>query len=330
MCLQASHGTQPLSSRELLLNYPGAHWSLTDKYAHDPLSVWLGKPATQIQALTDYFDLPVALVYARIIDNIDKTLGKKSDNYNIFPEILNALHDMYDYEQFETRKGGFYSSLQDYPDKYIFQNENYVINWLENFKKAGKLLFLLTGSNVDCASFTAENSIGPKWKQLFDIKVYKARKPGFWSLNRSFKKQENGQLSTVNNLRLGEEYYEGNYDELKNFFCNVTGKSDPKVVYIGDSIIQDVYAPHRYCALDTVAVVEELAAEGVFGFKSTEEDYAKLLNSKYWGSFFMHTKTDNSDTLWKNLIMKHSKFWAPSINVLAEKPIDYKFTFFDF
>lgn len=313
--LQASHGTRKMSTQEIGKTYENFHWSLTDKYVNDPLSTLGGER----QVVTDYFDLPVALVFARIVDDLDK-LGPQ-ETYDIYPEILACLHNIYDHEQFIINRGGFYTALKKEPEKYIIPSNDNLINWLKSLKNAGKTVFLITGANFDFGTYITNACLGPNWKELFDFVVYHARKPAFWHSNRPYKSTED-KIIPNEDVKFGGEYFEGNYKLFYSLLQKETNLSNPKVVYVGDSIIQDVYAPNYYCDVDTVAIVEELESEGVYGFPQVNCDNAKSIKSTTWGSFFEH---NNVDTIWKKFIVQHSVMSTPSVNLLLEHPIEYKY-----
>lgn len=313
--LQGTHGTRPLSAQEIGKVYANSHWSLSDKYVTDPLCTL----ATERQVVTDYFDLPVALVFARIVDDLDK-LGPQ-ETYDIYPEILACLCNIYDHEQLFSNKGDFYKALKKEPERYIIPSDPKLFNWLKSLKEAGKKMFLITGANYDFALYITNYCLGPKWNELFDFVVYQAKKPSFWHSNRPYKTVKNIIISNEE-VQLNEEYFEGNYKVLYSLLQKEMQISSPKVVYVGDSIIQDVYAPNFYSGLDTVAIVEELEAEGAYGFSQTSCDNAKSIKSNVWGSFFKH---NNVDTIWKKFITQHSVMATPSINLFLEHPIEYKY-----
>jgi len=187
---------------------------------------------------------------------------------------------------------------------------------LKELKKQKKV-FLVTGSNVDFASFTAQYCLGDDWKDLFDIVVCFARKPGFFTGRRPFLSCIDGkEKDTVQpeDLQFGEVYFQGNWQDLYELFKKNTGLKHPKCVYIGDNLIQDVFAPDEYTRCHTVAVSEEMRGEGV----GDDKKYMDVLASNAWGSYFWHKGGKSS--LWCDIIQRHSVVCIPSLDVLAEKP----------
>lgn len=320
--LAASHGTKRMRKEEIAKTYNDFRWKLTDRYIEDPLSLWLCEDSMKIQAQTDYFDLPVALIFARLIDSIDGCSANREQTYQVFPDILNGLHNMYDIENFQANRGGYYTAVQQDPTRYVFPSGDAVFNWIQSLKDAGKFVYLLSGSHIDYGSFVAEKALGSKWSSLFDLKIFRARKPGFWTLNRPF---VHNQIDVPPaQLAIGESYLEGNYNHLTTFLKKHLKNPCPKMLYIGDSLIQDVYAPNNFCGIDTVAIVEELEAENVYGH-ATNQRLATALGSSYWGGFFAEKCHPEADTFWNELIKKHARYVTPSVSVLAEKPVQHRY-----
>ncbi len=113
-------------------------------------------------------------------------------------------------------------------------------------------------------------------------------------------------------LETGEYYSQGNWKDLNEFFeyCTEWEPSArsgirqifvapfPKVpilyiffvfspsLYFGDNVLQDVLAPKKFTTtVDSVAVCEDLLAEGMVGKPPTHPD-AEDITSKAWGSYF--------------------------------------------
>lgn len=325
--LHGSHGTTELSKQELITYYGAdCRWDITDLFLKDPLHTWNGPMSEKMRSLLDYFDMPAALVFARAVDTIDELKGGRQKSYNIYPDILNALQDMFHKEHFQLSKGGYFPSLKSAPENYIHKCSENLINWFKQLRKQKKVLFLITGSNADFASHTAANSIGAEWRELFDIVIFYARKPGFFTQDRPFIKLD-GLKETkpidVQDLQRGGMYTGGNWSGLYEFLKKISLKSDPKVVYIGDNLVQDVYTPAVHTPCDTVAICEELEAEGVDGHEQQHLDL-QFLTSKRWGSYFSHNDGKTS-SIWKNFIKNHAQLTIPSLEYVASRPIDYDY-----
>ncbi|CAG9759953.1 unnamed protein product [Ceutorhynchus assimilis] len=285
--IQATHGTKFLSHSEIKFFYPNLRWKATDLFTENPLNTWNGPYAEKMRTLLDYYDIIASLVFARAVDSIDED-NSDIKLYNIWPDLLEALQNMFTREHFQNEKGKYFSEIKNHPEKYYYKCSGHLINWLTSLKASGKKLFLITGSYVDFASHTASHTLGENWRDYFDIVISFAKKPGFFTERRDFIGldgfQETGPVK-LDNLRIGGIYTHGNWTDLKYFLTNHCSVVEPKFLYVGDNLIQDIYAPHVYAGCDTVTVCEELEAEGVYGHEKWHPD-EQFLCSTIWGSYF--------------------------------------------
>lgn len=321
--LRGSHGTTELNRQELTGYYGSdCRWHVTDTFAKDPLNTWNGPISEKMRTLLDYFDMPAGLIFARAIDSVDEENGRQSC-YNVWPDVLEGLQFMFNRDHFQLNKGGYFPSIKENPSNYIHRCSDSVIKWLMSLHE-NRVLFLITGSNVDFASHTAENSLGLEWRTLFDIVIFFAKKPGFFTQDRPFLSlqgfQELGPVDTEKLERRGM-YTHGNWDGLYKFLKKHSGKDKPKILYIGDNLVQDIYTPAVHTPCDTVAICEELEAEGIGGHKKQHTD-EKYLVSSTWGSYFYHGE---EQTIWKKILMKHAKLCIPNLEYVALKPIYYEY-----
>lgn len=321
--LRGSHGTRELNKEELKEYYGSElRWHATDVFTNEPLLTWNGPISEKMRTLLDYFDMPAGLIFGRAVDSIDEEQGRQR-KYNVWADVLEGLQNMFNRDHFQLNKGGYFPCIRENPSTYIHKCSDSLINWLKSLHK-NKILFLITGSNVDFASYTAENSMGTEWRSLFDIVVFFAKKPGFFTQKRPFINlqgfQETGPID-VDKLEKGGMYTHGNWDGLYSFLKKHSNKKNPKVLYVGDNLVQDIYTPAVHTPCDTVAICEELEAEGIAGHEKVHTD-EKYLVSSTWGSFFYHGK---EQTIWRKFITNHAKLCIPSLEYVASKPVDYEY-----
>lgn len=328
--LKASHGTNMMSISDIMTAYGEERkWDVAQEFTSDILSARNGPLEDKMRSLLDYFDMPASLVFARIVDSLDEKLGRAADFYNIWPDVLDGLVYMYKREHFAQDKGGFFPWIKSDPNKYINKCDPKVKEWLRK-AKSSKITFLLTGSNVDYASFTARQCLGDDWASLFHTVVCYARKPGFFIGGRPFidvKGVTEGDPITAADLRFDKIYSQGNWQELYQFFSRKLGKKNPKCVYVGDNLIQDIYVPSEYTKLDTVVMSEELSAEGMANEASCRHSSPDILKSKYWGSYFID-EDSMTETLWGSIIKEYTKMCVPSMTYIAERPLDFEYSIF--
>ncbi|XP_030756110.1 5'-nucleotidase domain-containing protein 1 [Sitophilus oryzae] len=323
--IQATHGTKFLTEEEIKKYYPNLRWKATDLFAENPLQTWNGPYSEKMRTLLDYYDIIASLVFARAVDSIDED-SSEIKLYNIWPDLLEALQDMFTREHFQNEQGKYFAEIKANPDKYYYKCSNHLLNWIMALRSKGIITFLITGSYVDFATHTASHTIGQFWRDYFEIVISYAKKPGFFTDKNNFIGldgfSETGPVN-LDDLRLGGIYTHGNWTDLKDFLRKCCSKKDPKFLYIGDNLVQDIYAPHVYAGCETVTVCEELEAEGVYGHDKWHPD-EQFLCSTIWGSYF---KCSNSGRLtnWYEMMKKHSRFFVPSLEYVAGFPIDHKF-----
>ncbi|CAL7936759.1 unnamed protein product [Xylocopa violacea] len=327
---RACHGTKLLSIEKIKEIYPGQRWDATDDFCNDMLSTWNGPVSMKMRSLLDYFDVPSSLIFAKLIDTLDKIQGGPLNGYNIWPDMLDGLIEMFDRDHFELDRGHFFPSLKKNPDKYMHKCTAKTITWLQKLKKH-RITFLITGSNADFVDFIASYAIGEEWKSLFDIIICYAKKPAFFTENRPFLQVTNYRENDIvesKNLKQGGLYSQGNWKGLVEFFEYVSGKQNPRCLYVGDNLIQDIYVPNSHVQCDTVAVVEEQMSEGMMHQRLSHLD-EKVLNSTLWGSYFcLKDSKTNMDSLWGYIIKKHSKLCIPEIDLIAQEPLDKSYLSF--
>lgn len=326
---RACHGSHLLNTDQIREIYPEQRWEATNAFCRDVMTAWSGPLAEKLRSLLDYFDIVTSVVFARAIDTLDEERGSPLDRYNIWPDILAGLFHMFSREHFQSNKGIF-GHVKRNPEKYLHKCSSDTISWLREVKKKFAT-FLLTGSNADFVNFTASYALGDDWRSLFDIVVCFAKKPGFFINNRPFLEVVNNNETDVasRDLKRGEMYSQGNWNDLLEFLARITGKTNQRCLYIGDNLIQDIYVPNAFAQCDTLAVIEEQMSEGMLYHASTHPD-EKILNSKLWGSYFcLKDVTIGTDSLWGHIIKKHAKLCIPDLSLVTQRPLDEPIPCFD-
>ena len=329
MIWRASHGTKLLTLNELESAYPGQRWEIADKFFQDMFSTWNGELSMKIRALLDYFDMPVSLIFAKIVDTLDEE--QKPSVYNIWPDILDGMTHIFAREQFK-KNGDFFYALKSNPEKYLHLCSSETIFWIRELKKKKKT-FLITGSDADFIDFTAGYAFGKDWRSLFDIVVCFAKKPGFFvQKGRDFLSlagYEEKCPIKAKDLEEGGIYTQGNWEELADFFSRVTGKINPKCLYLGDNLIQDVYVPNAFRDCDIIVVVDEQLAEKMIHHELSHSD-ENIINSNFWGSYFSLMEPESyRDSFWNHIIRNHSKVCIPKVDIIATIPLDQPIECFD-
>lgn len=117
-------------------------------------------------------------------------------------------------------------------------------------------------------------------------------------------------------------YTQGNWTQLKRCMAQYCDTERPHCLYFGDHLIQDVLAASRM-RVETVAIVEEMAAEGMVGVAAAADRAA--LHSPMWGSLFHDPHGSSSDTVWSGVIKHHARLCIPDVETLAALPVGHRF-----
>lgn len=240
----------------------------------------------------DYFDMAAPLLCARLVDVIDaiNNHGRPMEEYFFWPDVQEGLREMFMRTHFAANTGGFFPAIKQNPEQYILKRRPEFREWLKMLRENGKFLYVITGSHFDFASHVAGYALGEDWKDLFDIVVFFARKPSFFVEKRPFWRldgpNEVESFKGWEDLETGEYYSQGNWQDLNEFFEYCTEWEPSTSLYFGDNVLQDVLAPKKFTTtIDSVAVSEELMAEGMVGHDPSHPD-KDLLASSQWGSYF--------------------------------------------
>lgn len=320
--VKASHGTNLLSDEEIKTYYScNRVWEESRGIPHKLVAnTALDEP---FYVFKDYFVTVGAVICAKIVDILDeKNGGRPLKKYNFWEHYLEGLYYMYDRHNFKNNAGGFVPELKNNTDLYLRPSSDEVKNWIKNVCK-NKVTFLLTSSNYDSAAFLAEYSLGKDWKSYFDIIVTFARKPGFFWKDKPFCfVDQNTEIKGIKpeEIKPNIIYSQGNWKELHEVCAKFSKTPIPKTLYFGDSLIEDVYAASEIAHCDSIAIVEELSAEGMENISEIHPE-SEILVSKFWGSFFGRQKhigdRKSSQSLWAYLLSQHSKLTIPNLDSIA-------------
>lgn len=332
--LRATHGTRPMTRAEILETYgQDKIWEPILEFK-DCLND--NSPACHrvLRSFKEYFDMPAAIACARAIDIDDRSHDGPPDEYDVWPDVHVALCNMYRREYYQTDQGGFFPEVKENPSKYMYEASDRLKKWLMSIKEH-TFTFLISGSSVDYASHTAEFVLGEEWRDYFDTVVFTAKKPLFFNSNRPFNSLNgvlDGEIVPCENLKLDGTYSGGNWADIYELLKQEIGVENPHCLYIGDHLCQDVFTPSSI-GIDTVAIVEELAAEGMCG-DPLEHDAGSDLMSMFWGSFFTtdgNNKVmgiDRINTLYGNVPISSSRLAIPCLEVVARNNIKHQYEAF--
>lgn len=346
--LRASHGTKSLSVEEIIELYgQKREWkhfrTISEEFTR----------SAKYYFYDNYFDLPGVLLCARIVDYLGER--ESSQKYDFWKDVIAAIEHNYNSSAFKEGAGLYFPALKENPSKYLLPCPESVKSWIRKLKEAGKIMVMITSSHSDYCRLLCEHILGENFKELFDIIITNALKPGFFSQiphQRQFHILENDQEHNVLPFLDKPGWYShGNWVQLYDLLKKMSGKPEPKVVYFGDSMRSDIFAAHHYSNWETVLILEELRDQGDKDHKEHKETKFESLKkrakfevaepkaphspSKQWGSVFVDILPDTQNgmetfvpTWYSNCIRAYSTIAIPSIESIADLPLDYKFTRF--
>ncbi|XP_062857569.1 5'-nucleotidase domain-containing protein 1 [Trichomycterus rosablanca] len=351
--LRATHGSRNLSEEEIIKQYgPKREW----KHFNN-LNTTFNRSA-DYYFCDNYFDLPGVLLCALVVDLLQKRGSE--DTAQFWTDIIEAMDYNYSPSAFREGRGWYFPNVKRDPGRYLQICPEAVRRWLKTLKENNKILLLITSSHSDYCSLVCEFVLGKDYKDLFDVIVTNALKPGFFSLKpqqRLFKTLM-GDVESSEGLVCLEKpgwFSQGNWIHLRQLIRSLTNKQEPKMVYFGDSMRSDIFPACKFGKLETVMILEEMEGEGV----ATENDKSITSNqhtnqspaekkakceegcirspsavSQQWGSYFLDVQRDERGeerpTLtWScNSVHQYCTIAVPSIECITELPLDYKFTSF--
>lgn len=317
--VKASHGTSLLSKEDIKAIYgPDCIWQ--DSKGIPRKLCWETALQEPFYVFKDYFVTAGALLCAKAIDILDEQNGSPLSSYSVWDHFRDGLIYMYERHNFQDDSGKFFPALKKHPELYIEKCSPDLKDWLVNIRKSKKT-FLLTSSNFDSASFLANFCLGDDWANYFDLIIAFARKPFFFRGSNPFycvEGNEEKHIIKPEEMKPSVTYTQGNWRDLQSVCSQMCGTENPRALYVGDSVVEDVYAPSEFGGCDTVAVVEEMLAERMDGVENLHNAEEELL-SDFWGSFF--TVNDpcargHSSTLWASIISQYSRLSVPDLSEL--------------
>ncbi|MFK7741392.1 MAG: HAD-IG family 5'-nucleotidase [Planctomycetota bacterium] len=250
---QAAHGTALL-----------AHDA--QRRAYSQTWVDLGEPRWVF--LNTLFSISEACIYGQLVDLHDAgklpQVRSNADIYRLVSETINAAH----------LEGQLKAEIMADPERFVDLDPD-LPQTLLDLHHAGKKLFLATNSEWHYTRAMmrfafADRLGGMRWRELFDLVIVQAAKPGFFERSTPFFEvidpdDEHGAERPLQApLRQGVVYRGGNAEDVQKHF----GLDGSEILYVGDHVYADVHVSSRIrrwrAALVLRELEEEVAAESAF------------------------------------------------------------------
>ncbi|MBN2114719.1 MAG: HAD-IG family 5'-nucleotidase [Acidimicrobiia bacterium] len=264
--IRAAHGTRFLEFEE-------------QRAAYTRVVVDLGDP--RFVFLNTLFTLSEATLYAQLVDLLDagslSGVMSYSDLYRVLRATVDEAH----------LPGTLKEEILADPGRFLEPDPETVVALLDQ-RHAGKRLMLITNSDWDYArrlmaiAFDSQLPEGMAWRDLFDLIIVGADKPGFFTESRPLYRiaDENQGLMRPHHgdLEPGGVYFGGDASRVEEHL----GLSGDEILYVGDHLYADVHVSKAVLRWRTALILRELELEidEIEAFRPTEEALRSLMGEK--------------------------------------------------
>ena len=264
--MRAAHGTRTISFEEQ-----------RKVYRHTPVD--LSEP--RFFFLNTLFSLSASCLYAQLVDLYDQHVFPEVHGYE---NLYRQVHARLDETHIE---GSLKADIMADPDPYIVLDPQAPQALLDQLQ-AGKRLMLISNSEWSYAqkimSFAYDRYLAPDrtWRDLFELVIVGARKPGFFSYNLplfSIADEEAGLLQPVAGPIPGPGAYLGGDATRVEEYLGLSGAA---ILYVGDHVYADVKMSKSSLRWRTALILRELEEElaAVEAFRDTEKELIGLMKEK--------------------------------------------------
>jgi HAD superfamily 5'-nucleotidase-like hydrolase len=241
---QAYHGTKPLDFKRV-------------RKVYSRITVDIREDRWRL--LTTLFDLPVACIYAQLVDKLDRDdLPELMGYADLEEQITSNLDAAY-------AEGMLRDQILKDPAGFVVEDAEIPLTLLDQ-KHAGKKLLLITDSewefvrDIMTYGFDSHLPSEMTWRDLFDLVIVSAAKPSFFLQEQpAFElATEEGLLRrVVGSLKQGAIYVGGHAGLVEETF----GLQGGEIMYVGDHVESDVQATKSMFRWRTALVLRELEDE---------------------------------------------------------------------
>jgi len=231
--------------------------------------------------LNTLFSLSEACIFAQLVELLDEGkiagLMNYADLYAIVRSSLDAAHV----------EGALKAEILGDPDRFVVSDPDLPLTLLDQ-RHAGKKLLLITNSEWSYTrsimSYAVDRYLpqGSTWRDLFDIVIVSARKPGFFSEKYPLFEvvDENAGLLRPSRKGLdpGKVYFGGNASLVESRL----GLSGDEILYVGDHLYGDVHVTKAVLRWRTAFILRELEEEvaAVESFEPSQRELSRLMADK--------------------------------------------------
>ncbi|MBU1225727.1 MAG: HAD-IG family 5'-nucleotidase [Actinobacteria bacterium] len=243
--IKATHGTQALDYDRLRKAYHGTIVDLSE---------------SRFVFLNTLFSLSEASLYAQLVDLLDEGRLPEMRSYaDVYRTVRSTIDEAH-------MEGALKDRITADPDRFVVPDADTAAALLDQ-QRAGKRLLLITNSGWDYTRRMMPYALDPHlpdgltWRDLFEVVIVSAFKPGFFEGNRPFFEvvdEEQGLLSPHAGPTVPTKvYFGGNAAELEE----TLGISGDQILYVGDHLFADVHVSKALLRWRTALILRELESE---------------------------------------------------------------------
>jgi HAD superfamily 5'-nucleotidase-like hydrolase len=219
--------------------------------------VWVDLSEDRWVFLNTLFSLSEACLYAQLVELKDRgalpALGDYAAVYELVRDAMNAAH----------LEGQLKAEIIAAPERFVPPDAE-LPRTLLDLRHAGKKLFLATNSEWPYTrammSYAFDRWLpGSDWRQLFDLVIVQAQKPGFFEGNAPLLEvtDDAGGVRPAERLRADGVFRGGTAQAVQQHF----GLDGAEILYVGDHVYADVHVSSQIRRWRTGLVLRELEQE---------------------------------------------------------------------
>jgi HAD superfamily 5'-nucleotidase-like hydrolase len=209
--------------------------------------------------LNTLFSLSEACMYAQLVDRLDDgTMPGVMGYADLYRQVRTSIDEAH-------MEGQLKADIMADPDRFVEPDPELPLTLLDQLH-AGKKLLLITNSEWQYTREMMRYAFDPylpkatSWRDLFDLVIVSARKPGFFSERSPVFRvvTDDGMLEPVPmGIREGGLYLGGNARMVEDYL----GVSGDELLYVGDHIYTDVHVSKSVLRWRTAVVIRELESD---------------------------------------------------------------------
>ena len=319
----AFHGLTALAKETRTALYGEGPWSEWDKVFNEQIQGNYPDPDMHIDEHTSgiyyiietEFGTPGAGVFACLVESVKNSkIGNMKEQYIIFYRDLARAYSQL-YRNTLDGQNSFFTLCLKNSDKFVRKIAKETIDSLKALKAKGKCVFLLTTSRYEYANSVMRLVYGEGWRELFTVVLAGARKPKYFKLSgqKLYKlSPADGEMVEVDAIESGGLYLHGGIEHLTKFLEKLFQKENPSVLYIGDSLVSDVYWAGRVSNWKCACVIENLPSL----LKEKTEDAATTPNQFTPNSNLI--TPNGTCAYWYDRVLSHSYLLANNVASICQ------------